>query len=591
MKAKGIAGTLKGKFLLLYVGLILIPFLCLSVFVIFSAIHLIETNLYYSSQLAFQQTHQLVSYYMHHVNYAMNTLLSDEHLCEIIEQDNESKTLNQQVSDMLYIRDLLSSYRAKDEIEDVTLYVPFQAFYIGDASPIQNMGSIRDETWYLYAESCYPKQAIIPPQYFLDGNKISLAKFIRSSTNYTQSIGMVRFDIALSDLEKLLGKSGHTDDGYTYLVNSRKEYVAQNQKMDFFVPFDRLVEQADGSAHKISIDRRQYVVYAETIDDTDWYLVHVKPYAQIISSVMPQTALYFILFLVLVLSGLLFIYFFNHNFLDRLASLKNHLSEKNQALPDLIRERSKSDEIDDLIHSFNDLLKRVDRLMKEQYAMSTQIRELELKALYEQINPHFLYNTMSMINFMAEEGQIEKVSQVIEALSKFYKFTLSQGRATILLREEIQIIDAYVLIQKMRFGLDIQMIYDVKEPYMDLIIPKLTLQPLVENALVHGILVKRPRSGMIKMSVMEKGQTYVIIVEDDGVGMPENFLKQLNDGSLATKGSHYGIFNIAERLRLYYGESCSIHFESELGSGTKAILSIPQKNNHEDLLFLAEADG
>lgn len=126
---------------------------------------------------------------------------------------------------------------------------------------------------------------------------------------------------------------------------------------------------------------------------------------------------------------------------------------------------------------------------------------------------------------------------------------------------------------------------------MDLIIPKLTLQPLVENALVHGILVKRPRSGMIKMSVMEKGQTYVIIVEDDGVGMPEDFLKQLNDGSLATKGSHYGIFNIAERLRLYYGESCSIHFESELGSGTKAILSIPQKNNHEDLLFLAEADG
>lgn len=233
MKAKGIAGTLKGKFLLLYVGLILIPFLCLSVFVIFSAIHLIETNLYYSSQLAFQQTHQLVSYYMHHVNYAMNTLLSDEHLCEIIEQDNESKTLNQQVSDMLYIRDLLSSYRAKDEIEDVTLYVPFQAFYIGDASPIQNMGSIRDETWYLYAECCYPKQAIIPPQYFLDGNKISLAKFIRSSTNYTQSIGMVRFDIALSDLEKLLGKSGHTDDGYTYLVNSRQEYVAQNQKMDF----------------------------------------------------------------------------------------------------------------------------------------------------------------------------------------------------------------------------------------------------------------------------------------------------------------------------------------------------------------------
>ncbi len=243
------------------------------------------------------------------------------------------------------------------------------------------------------------------------------------------------------------------------------------------------------------------------------------------------------------------------------------------------------DEISALASSFNSMTERIGELVEHNRMEQINSRKLELKLLQAQINPHFLYNTLDNIVWLSEDDRKEDVASLVTSLSTFFRTTLSGGRDFIPLKEELSHIEAYLQIQQFRYR-DI-LSYEIKIPdqYYSCSIIKMTLQPIVENALYHGIKNKRGM-GMIRITAEERGDRLVIVVADDGIGMKEEELVELLriiDGRQkpSPDNTGFGMSNVAERLRLNYGEGFGLTVESVYGSGTKVEIFIPKKNMEE----------
>jgi two-component system sensor histidine kinase YesM len=238
------------------------------------------------------------------------------------------------------------------------------------------------------------------------------------------------------------------------------------------------------------------------------------------------------------------------------------------------------DEITELGMSFNIMIGRIRELLDSKVKEQENLKKAELRALQAQINPHFLYNTLDTIIWMAESKKTDQVIEIVSALSSFFRISLSKGKDWITIGEEIGRTRSYLTIQKMRYR-DI-MDYEIKvdEGVLHNTILKLILQPLVENALYHGIKNKRS-GGTITLRAKQKNENEILLqVEDDGIGFTPEKLAQvqaeLNDGSGEIRLERgFGIDNVNKRIKLYYGKQYGLSIESERNTGTRVALVIP----------------
>src|SRR6185436_12372775 len=240
------------------------------------------------------------------------------------------------------------------------------------------------------------------------------------------------------------------------------------------------------------------------------------------------------------------------------------------------------DEITELGMSFNIMIGKIKELLDSKIKEQENLKKAELRALQAQINPHFLYNTLDTIIWMAESKRTDQVVQIVTALSSFFRISLSKGMDWITIGEEIERIKSYLTIQKMRYHDILDFKIEVDEDVTENTILKLILQPLVENALYHGIKNKR-QGGTISVRARRKGQSEVLIeVEDDGIGFTPEKLAQLraelddDAGDIKTE-SGFGIGNVNNRIRLYYGKQYGLSIQSEYSTGTCVTLVIPAK--------------
>ena len=215
-------------------------------------------------------------------------------------------------------------------------------------------------------------------------------------------------------------------------------------------------------------------------------------------------------------------------------------------------------------------------------SITEPVADLELKLLQAQINPHFLYNTLDNIIWLAEDGRKDEVEDIASSLSRFFRTTLSGGRDFIKIKEELDHIEAYLHIQRQRYRDILSFRLNVPEALSEYLIIKMTLQPIVENALYHGIKNKRG-GGTIEISAREEGGYVYLTVGDDGMGMDEQRLSDLRDiiaGKIkpAADNTGFGMSNVAERMRLNYGRNCGIKVTSEYGVGTKVEIYIPKQS-------------
>jgi len=240
------------------------------------------------------------------------------------------------------------------------------------------------------------------------------------------------------------------------------------------------------------------------------------------------------------------------------------------------------DEITELGMSFNIMIGKIKELLDSKIKEQENLKKAEMRALQAQINPHFLYNTLDTIIWMAESKKTDQVVKIVTALSKFFRISLSKGRDWITIGEEVERIKSYLTIQKMRYRDILDFKIEVDQDVARNTILKLILQPLVENALYHGIKNKR-EGGTINVRARRKGENEVLLeVEDNGIGFTPEKLIQLrteldDDSGDIEMESGFGIGNVNNRIRLYYGKQYGLSIQSEYSTGTCVTLVIPAK--------------
>ncbi len=231
-------------------------------------------------------------------------------------------------------------------------------------------------------------------------------------------------------------------------------------------------------------------------------------------------------------------------------------------------------ELQTLDTGFNDMARRVDALMTKQVEDQRSLHRAELELLQAQINPHFLYNTLDSIAILAESDRNEDVVTMVTSLSTFFRNSLNKGNDILTLGTECSQVTSYLEIQQIRYSDILRYEINVPQPLLDCMVPKLILQPLVENALYHGIKNRRGM-GMITVTGEEKDGKLLLKVTDNGAGMDEEQVRILQSGIYEDKHTGLGLVNVHKRIRLYCGEPYGLSFESSVGKGSTVTVLLP----------------
>ena len=245
---------------------------------------------------------------------------------------------------------------------------------------------------------------------------------------------------------------------------------------------------------------------------------------------------------------------------------------------------SNYDEIDNLGITFEDMQHTIAQNLKSIVSLSINEERLKYQLLQSQINPHFLYNTMDMINWMAQQGRTSEVCNAVQSLSRFYKLTLSRKKGISTIAKEEEHVSIYVHLQNMRYHDSIFFISDIPDELMEYQIPKLTLQPVIENSILHGILEKTSKSGTIVLTGWMEDGDIVLLISDDGVGIAPDKLPVIlsGEGTSISGGTNIAIYNTHRRLQVLYGADYGLTYSSDVGKGTEVQIRIPAKKDVEN---------
>lgn len=247
------------------------------------------------------------------------------------------------------------------------------------------------------------------------------------------------------------------------------------------------------------------------------------------------------------------------------------------------------DEIGDLIDTYNYMTRKMDQLMTDQAKAAEELRIAEFRSLQAQINPHFLYNTMDMINWLAQQGRTDEVSRAVQSLSRFYKLTLSRKQSISTIYREAEHVSIYLQIQNMRYHDSITFVSDIPDELMEYQIPKLTLQPIIENSVLHGILETSDKTGTIVLTGWLEDSDIVLLISDNGVGIPPEKLdtllveKTITETTNAASGTNIAVYNTHRRLQILYGSDYGLSYTSNPGQGTEVEIRIPARKHSATL--------
>lgn len=398
-----------------------------------------------------------------------------------------------------------------------------------------------------------------------------------------------------AELEQLVaGRYDYFDK--ILILDAQGEFITGSEDMDS----QELLQLAEGKEQgMLSLAYRygdsEYLVVYDQIEESGWQIFGLKSKQTLLGSLEELKQVILKMLGIIFAAGIAATLLVSHQLTSSLQNLEQRMRTVQHGDFDARFFYPYKDEVGSLAKSFNYMLEEIQELIEKQKAtieelkqerdhvaeIEMQKRKSELKALQAQINPHFLYNTLNAITWLAEDQDADQISMLSNSLGRFYRISLSKGAEVITLREELAHVKSYLDIQSIRYQSKLTYQIEVEEKYLDCRIIKLVLQPLAENAIYHGIKEKQG-CGAIRIwarQVSVSGKAAVqLSVWDDGVGIPDEKLTAMNERLKKGKSNldgGYGIYNVNERIRMLYGEEYGLFYESEPGQWTQAMLTFP----------------
>jgi two-component system sensor histidine kinase YesM len=414
-----------------------------------------------------------------------------------------------------------------------------------------------------------------------DESFVSLIRIIRDIEKPVDKNGTLILNISNKALASVYSDVVDGSDMGIAIYDENNDEIISNKELDK-KHVNRIIKEAGDDKYYSRIDEIDGVQYVESYLNTDeynWKIVSIITFDELSSE---SDSVSFIVFLIIVINVIMFLIgglFVSRIITNPITKLMKSMKKIENKQFELVELSGRRDEIGNLKLGYNLMIKEIKNLLEKTVSEQKLKRKVELNALQQQVKPHFLYNTLDALGYMAISEGNEKLYEALEALGSYYRNSLSKGREIITIKEEIQIVKSYLILQNIRYGKIITSKFDIDESLNDYKILKMVLQPLVENSIYHGIKPKG-EEGIIYISIKEL--KYInfknrikIIIEDDGVGMEKNLVKSLNSQEIDYNDMSFGIKGTIQRLRIFYGDSGNYTIESEKRKGTKIMIVIP----------------
>ena len=479
-------------------------------------------------------------------------------------------------------------------VTDVRIYVDFPDdlkaldTYPNTENILAPLSQAKGTYWYGIFQGNRNTQEMFCPSFYLGTrekkNYGDMAYICPLSLYYHSTAYKAYLAVYYSDdkLTSILSDNLSLEGSVSYIVNERDAIVATSDLSlsgIYQLDYDTIKASFMSSNNFIERNILDTKVYAGfySISNTDWFMVTVLPSPPLIHAsnrLMIQIVLIYAVFLVL---ALIFANVLAHSITGRLSSVIRQMQTVRHGPPTPMESPQAHDEIGNLIDTYNYMTRKMEELMEKQAKAAEDLRIAEFNSLQAQINPHFLYNTMDMINWMALQGQTDEISHAVQSLSRFYKLTLSRKKGISTIARELEHVTIYVQLQNMRYHDSIELITDIPDELSEYQIPKLTLQPVVENSILHGILEKESKSGTIVITGWMENEDVVLLISDDGIGISPEILSTIlsGNGKSQSGGTNIAVYNTHRRLQILYGNDYGLTYSSNPGEGTEVEIRFP----------------
>lgn len=533
-------------------------------------------QMHFSMKQSFQQAKEVIEEHMGSVGYAANLLQNDDLLYTVAvkaaDLDRE-KDAGEEYRDMYRIDTQLSAMQ-NQHITSISIYLGSGFTYtelgttfvdirqLSDAG-IKELFSQKRSTQFWRIEEWKGRMEI--------GRYVSINA---PSSYYDEVTCVVRVGMDAEEILDILSRANITQEGFSLLYSRDKSDYLTNSELPFrWETFeDSFPSSIAGEGADVWIDGCQYYAFADSIANTEWNLLIAMPSNAITQNTLELMKLTMSVLALVFVAGLYLCALISKSMTKRISDIVDKLDRAQSGELTVRVDVTENDEIGQLGDAFNYFLERIAVLNREQFYSGQAIKQAELRALRAQINPHLLYNTLDMIHWEALDYQADSIVQMTELLARFYKLTLNSGRDFVPLADEIAHVKAYVQIQNIRFENSVVFTTEIPDELQRVKMPHLLLQPLVENAFLHGIANKVGRRGRIDITASAKEGDVFLRITDDGVGMTEESVRMLNSDEANASG--YGYSNVRERLVRLYGSQYAPVVESS-EKGTQILVRVP----------------
>lgn len=493
----------------------------------------------------------------------------------------ESTSVAKQLQDMNDIWTLFSQRLGEqsDQISSISLYLGENSIDSSLAKSqieFRNFEEAKESRWYPVMIKQGLRTLCCGGEYTGDDNIIAVVHTISSAVNYSEIVGAVILKIPESTITDILRDGSTTEHAYSYILDSFGQVLCCSDENcgQSGLPEMEAVEEAVRSGKESAW--ADNLIRAARISYTGWTLVQVTPESDVLVLMTGYVRSLVLSLLIFIIVCIFVTSFISSLLTKRIVLLSNSMRNYKLALQNPPAYISDGDDIDHLIESYNTMMREINELARKNLETGKKLSETELALLYSQINPHFLFNTLDVLHWMIIKKEDEKAEQAVNNLIRFYKISLSDGKAVISLAEELVHVRSYVEIQNLRFSQTIRLEVEVEEELKAVLLPRITLQPIVENSVLHGIRGKLNQEGVIRISAFRRGEDAVITVWDNGVGIsPENLMQ------LYSRKIGYGMKNINERIRLQFGDRYGLTIDSVVNEFTQIRITVPYQTEEE----------
>ena len=572
--------------------LIFIPIIVLTVFAAYRSTAIIQEQSMEIARLYLQQTENEMESELYKIATVSSSVAQTAKVHEVLEKQNTGISFSEEYDDMNELYKTIESTRALQNLYQIRLFISDSFTHSRSNYITYPLSSVSDTDWYHQLVEQYQTQTLLPPSTFQPPlsepqEVLSVVTLIRSRKDITRILGVVSVDVLKSDLIDILQRNNYAEQSAAYLVDENLNIVCGANstfpvsEADLAAQLQQMRDTFGASSGVSTAGNAVYGLSAPIFDG--WRIFTVASMGNLLSPVLDLRDQMILLTVIISIIAFCLSYLYARYSTRRIKTLAEQVRRVENGDLSVSCIVDSEDEIGELQNSFNFMVRRISLLVDERYNLGKNLKDMELRALQAQINPHFLYNTLDMIAWKAMASGNQETVDIVVKLARFYRLSLSNGSDFLPLSDEVEHVRLFVELTNLCRSRNVQLITEVAPNIADYPIMKLILQPIVENSLFHGLYELSDREGVIRLTAEQIGSYVQIQIADNGVGIEKSKLAELlakkERPVVNTKRGGYGIGNILERLRIYYDDRFTFQIESAILTGTTVTIRIPYSRN------------